>query len=58
MIAAHAGTTGKKPPPAMAFDPIATALRRLHDTVVAEAIPDDFMRLLDKMDDRREGRPS
>jgi aminoglycoside phosphotransferase len=47
-----------KTPPAMAFDPIATALRRLHDNVVAEPIPDDFMRLLDKIDDRREGLSS
>jgi aminoglycoside phosphotransferase len=42
----------------MAFDPIATALRRLHDNVVAEPIPDDFMRLLDRIDDRREGLSS
>ena len=58
MTTAQTGATGKKPIPAMAFDPIATALRRLHDNVVAEPIPDDFMKLLDKIDANRGHRPS
>lgn len=37
--------------PATAFDPIAAALRQIHDKVTGEAIPDDFMRLLDQFDD-------
>lgn len=37
-------------------DPIATALRRLHDEVVAEPLPADFLNLLDRIDEkRREG---
>ncbi|MFM9976839.1 MAG: NepR family anti-sigma factor [Sphingomonadaceae bacterium] len=36
--------------PATAFDPIAAALRQIHDKVTEEAIPDDFMRLLDQFD--------
>ena len=31
-------------------DPIATALRRLHDDVVAEPVPDEFLRLLSEID--------
>jgi hypothetical protein len=27
-------------------DPVGTALRRLHDDVIAEPLPDDFLRLL------------
>lgn len=38
--------------PEMAFDPIEAALRQLHDTVASEDIPDDFLRLLDQLDDR------
>ncbi len=41
----------KKPRPELAFDPIAAALRELHDSVAAEGIPDDFLQLLDKLDD-------
>lgn len=33
-------------------DPIATALRRLHDDIVAEAVPDEFMKLLSEIDQR------
>ena len=36
----------------MAFDPIEAALRQLHERIAAEAIPDDFMRLLDQLDDQ------
>jgi hypothetical protein len=35
---------------ATAFDPIAAALQQIHSKVTDEAIPDDFMRLLDKFD--------
>lgn len=31
-------------------DPIAMALRRLHDDVVSEPVPDDFMKLLSEID--------
>jgi predicted Rossmann fold nucleotide-binding protein DprA/Smf involved in DNA uptake len=37
-------------------DPIATALKRLHDEVIAEPIPDDFLRLLSQIDEKLEGR--
>lgn len=43
---------------AVAVDPIASALRRLHDDVVSEPIPDDFMSLLASIDKKREGRSS
>lgn len=33
-----------------ADDPIGTALRRLHDDVVAEPLPDEFLRLLGEID--------
>jgi Anti-sigma factor NepR len=36
--------------PATAFDPIAAALQQIHSKVTDEAIPDDFMRLLDQFD--------
>lgn len=31
-------------------DPIAAALKRMHDAVVNEELPDDFLRLLDEID--------
>lgn len=34
-------------------DPIEAALRRLHDQVVAEPLPDDFLELLDRIDRKR-----
>ncbi len=36
----------------LAFDPIAAALRQMHDEVASEDIPDDFLKLLDEIDDR------
>lgn len=36
----------------LAFDPIAAALRQMHEDVTSEAIPDDFLRLLDEIDAR------
>ncbi len=40
----------------LAFDPIAAALRQMHDDVASEDIPDDFMKLLDEIDDRVKAR--
>lgn len=40
------------PRPDMAFDPIAAALRQLHEQIASEQIPDDFLDLLDQLDDR------
>jgi hypothetical protein len=31
-------------------DPIADALKQMHDAVVSEELPDDFLRLLDEID--------
>jgi hypothetical protein len=31
-------------------DPIAAALRQMHDTIANEVLPDDFLRLLDEID--------
>jgi Anti-sigma factor NepR len=31
-------------------DPIAAALKQMHDAVVSEELPDDFLRLLDEID--------
>lgn len=33
-------------------DPIAAALRQLHDDVVSEPVPDDFLRLLSEIDQK------
>lgn len=38
--------------PELAFDPIEAALRQLHESFAAENIPDDFLDLLDQLDDR------
>lgn len=35
-------------------DPISMALRQLHDHVLAEPIPDDFLDILSKMDKKME----
>lgn len=43
--------TVAKKRPAVAFDPIAAALQQIHCEMTAEAIPDDFMALLDKFDE-------
>jgi hypothetical protein len=32
------------------FDPIANALKQLHDSVAAEPVPEDFLRILDQID--------
>lgn len=33
-------------------DPIAAALKQMHDAVASEELPDDFLRLLDEIDDK------
>ena len=33
-----------------AFDPIAAALKQMHQDVADEELPDDFLRLLDEID--------
>ena len=33
-------------------DPIAAALKQMHDSVTSEALPDDFLRLLDEIDSK------
>lgn len=32
------------------FDPVATALRQLHESVAAEPVPEDFLRILEQID--------
>jgi hypothetical protein len=34
----------------LAGDPIAIALKQMHDAVINEELPDDFLRLLDEID--------
>ena len=36
-------------------DPVRAALRRLHDEVVAEPLPDDFLRLLSEIEQKLDG---
>jgi len=33
-----------------AFDPVSAALQQLHQAVASEAMPDDFLRLLEEID--------
>lgn len=33
-------------------DPVSTALQQLHQAVVSEPLPDDFLRILDEIDAR------
>lgn len=33
-----------------AFDPIAAALKQMHQAVVSEDLPDDFLRILEEID--------
>ena len=37
-------------------DPVGTALRRLHDEVVAEPLPDEFLRLLGEIERKISGQ--
>lgn len=39
-------------PPELAFDPIDAALREIHNKIAAEKIPDDFLRLLEQLDEK------
>jgi Anti-sigma factor NepR len=34
------------------FDPIAAALRQMHDGIASEPVPDDFLALLDQLEER------
>jgi hypothetical protein len=38
------------------FDPISAALRQMHEGVANEAIPDEFLKLLDQLDERMAGQ--
>jgi hypothetical protein len=33
-----------------AFDPVAAALKQMHEAVTSEALPDDFLRILEEID--------
>lgn len=33
-----------------AFDPVGAALRQMHQAIAEEAVPEDFMRILDEID--------
>jgi hypothetical protein len=35
----------------LAFDPIEAALRQIHDSIASEDIPEEFLRLLEQLDD-------
>ena len=35
-----------------AFDPVAAALKQMHDAVASEALPDDFLRILKEIDEK------
>ena len=37
-------------------DPINAALRRLHDSIASEPIPDDFLRLIDELEEKTRKR--
>ncbi|MFM7028067.1 MAG: NepR family anti-sigma factor [Chakrabartia sp.] len=39
-----------------ADDPVGMALRRLHDEVVAEPLPDEFLRLLGEIERKIDGQ--
>lgn len=34
------------------FDPITAALRQMHDGIASEPVPDDFLSLLDQLEER------
>jgi hypothetical protein len=43
------------------FDPIAAALKQMHDGVAKEPVPDEFLKLLDQLDERlaeKDAKPS
>ena len=51
----HAMTKAKKPRSQeleIGSDPIAAALKQMHDDVANEELPDDFLRLLDEIDNK------
>ncbi len=51
---------GSSPPSEnpMAFDPIEAALRQLYDSMVADTIPEDFLRILDQLAEEEQGDDS
>lgn len=49
----NAGATSESTMPV--DDPVGAALRRLHDEVVAEPLPDDFLRLLGEIERKLDG---
>ena len=55
--ARSSGPAPDREEPDLAFDPIAAALRQIHDHVAAEDIPEDFLRLLDQLDDSQSREP-
>jgi hypothetical protein len=38
------------------FDPISAALRQMHDGIAKEPVPDEFLALLDQLDERIAGK--
>lgn len=43
------------------FDPIAAALKQMHEGVAKEPVPDEFLKLLDQLDERlaeKDAKPS
>jgi hypothetical protein len=50
---------GSKMPHAdTAFDPVSAALQQLHQAVASEALPDDFLRILEEIDSKIEAAKS
>jgi hypothetical protein len=53
-----AGSTVSQQPSGLAnkvkpnSDPVSAALQQLHDSITSEEVPDDFLRLLDAIDDK------
>lgn len=35
-----------------AFDPVAAALKQMHDVVASEPLPDEFLRILEEIDEK------
>jgi hypothetical protein len=35
-----------------AFDPVAAALKQMHEAVASEALPDEFLRILEEIDEK------
>jgi Anti-sigma factor NepR len=50
----NAAPSGSRGEGGLSRDPISLALKRLHETVVAEDVPDDFLNLLAEIDRKLE----